>query len=226
MTIYIIGIVVFSITFIVSLFLLIYFIKDEKNLKEVSNQDLMSMGKFYTKTDFEEKIFNQYTKILESSQYADYSFLKDAVSDQIYNQILLKLKQNQDLKQEEIITDIKMESSKLVAIYKEKNLEVAKVLVNYSSIEYIKKNEIKLDENNQEIVNEIIVQGSKDIPVNHECILTFVKDKTDTETIVCPNCGYQEQLVTSSRCIRCDLDIVPKTGHWVFVQKQDVSQTK
>lgn len=219
MNLYIIGIIIFSIVFIGCIFLLIYFIKDEKNLKEVSNQDLLSMGKFYTKADFEEKIFNQYAKILESTQYADYNFLKDAVSDQIYNQILLKIKQNQDLNQEDVITDIKKDSSKLIALYREKNLEIAKVLVRYSGIEYVKKNETKLDENNQEIVNEVIIAGDKSNPIYHEYILTFVKDKSDTESITCPNCGYHEQLLTSSKCIRCDLDMIPKTGHWVFVEK-------
>ena len=55
MNIYIIGIIIFTLVLIVSIILLIYFIKDEKKLKEVTNDDLVKMNKVYTKDEIEEK---------------------------------------------------------------------------------------------------------------------------------------------------------------------------
>ena len=53
MNLYLLGMIFFLLVFIVSIFLLIYFIKDEKSLKEVTNQELVKLGKIYTKEEFE-----------------------------------------------------------------------------------------------------------------------------------------------------------------------------
>lgn len=60
MNLYLLGMIFFLLVFIVSIFLLIYFIKDEKSLKEVTNQELIKLGKIYTKEEFENKIFELY----------------------------------------------------------------------------------------------------------------------------------------------------------------------
>ena len=58
MNLYLLGMIFFLLVFIVSIFLLIYFIKDEKSLKEVTNQELIKLGKIYTKEEFENNGFN------------------------------------------------------------------------------------------------------------------------------------------------------------------------
>ena len=219
MILYIIGIVVFSIIFICCIFLLIYYIKDEKKLKEVSDDDLIKLGKVYSKQEFEDKMFKQYTNIIEGIQYLDYNLLKDIVSDEVYNQILKTIKDNQDKNVNNVITDIKKDFSKLISLQIIKDLEVAKIWVKYSSIEYITSIRKIIDENNNEVESEIVIGGDKNNPINHEYILTFVKSKTETENVVCPSCGYQTNILTSSKCIRCDSEIVPKKMHWVYVDK-------
>ena len=62
MNLYLLGMIFFLLVFIVSIFLLIYFIKDEKSLKEVTNQELIKLGKIYTKEEFENKIFELYAR--------------------------------------------------------------------------------------------------------------------------------------------------------------------
>lgn len=219
MNLYIIGIIVFSIILICCIFLLVYYIRDEKKLKEVSDSDLIKLGKVYSKQEFEDKMFQQYINILESTQYSNYSLLKDIASDEVYNQILKTIKDNQDKNEKDIITDIKKDFSKLISFQIINDLEVAKIWVKYSSIEYLTGIRRIVDENNNEIESEVVIRGDKDKPVSHEYILTFVKNKTQSEDIVCPSCGFQTHILTSSRCIRCDSEIVPKKMHWVFVEK-------
>ena len=107
MNLYLLGMIFFLLVFIVSIFLLIYFIKDEKSLKEVTNQELIKLGKIYTKEEFENKIFELYANILTNITYENYTFLKDSVADQVYNEILLMAKKNRDNKEESIISNIK-----------------------------------------------------------------------------------------------------------------------
>ena len=223
MNFYLIGIIFFSVVFIVCIFLLIYFIKDEKNIKEVSDSDLIKLGKKYSKNEFEDRLFNQYVNILESIQILNYSLLKDIVSDEIYNQILMNIKNNQDSNEKENITDIKKDFSKLIDFRIQDDLEIAKIWISYSSFEYVTGIRKVLDENNNEINDEVVVRGDKDKKINHELILTFVKNRTQTEEIICPACGYQTHMLTSSKCIRCDSEIVPKKMHWVFVEKVAVN---
>ena len=107
MNLYLLGMVFFLLVFIVSIFLLIYFIKDEKSLKEVTNQELVKLGKIYTKEEFENKIFELYANILTNITYENYTFLKDSVADQVYNEILFMAKKNRDNKEESIMSNIK-----------------------------------------------------------------------------------------------------------------------
>ena len=168
MNLYLLGMIFFLLVFIVSIFLLIYFIKDEKSLKEVTNQELVKLGKIYTKEEFENKIFELYANILTNITYENYTFLKDSVADHVYNEILLMAKKNRDNKEESIISNIKKEFSKLISFKVENDLEVAKVWVRYSSIEYVKGIRKTVDENGKELLIEAIVDGNSDKPVNHE----------------------------------------------------------
>ena len=192
MNLYLLGMIFFLLVFIVSIFLLIYFIKDEKSLIEVTNQELVKLGKIYTKEEFENKIFELYANILTNITYENYTFLKDSVADQVYNEILLMAKKNRDNKEESIISNIKKEFSKLISLKVENDLEVAKVWVRYSSIEYVKGIRKTVDENGKELLVEAIVDGNSNKPVNHEYILTFVKNRTQNENgfpriILCSN---------------------------------------
>ncbi len=223
MNIYLIFIILFSIVFVVSVGIFIYFIRDEKNLKEVSNKDLVKYGKTYSKEEMEEQLFGIYQNILLNIVNEDYSFLKDMVSDQIYNQLLLELKNRREKQEIQVITNIKKEWNKLIQFQVLDDLEIVKLWVRYSDIEYTKTIRKELEENQQEVSKEIIVEGNQEMPVAHEYILTFIRNKTKTEEIVCPNCGFQIKFLTSSHCIRCDQQIIPKTMHWVYVGKVDAN---
>lgn len=219
MIFYIIGIVVFALILLVSIVLLIYFIKDESNLKEITTSQLIQFGKNYKKEDFQNLLFEQYKNILSGITYENYSFLKDAVSDEMYNQILLTVKTNREEQKENIISDIKKEFSKLIDFEIIDGLEVAKLWVRYSCKEYTKGMHKIVDENGKESMIESIISGSQDKKVIHEYILFFVRNRTQTENTLCPSCGYHSNILITSNCPRCDIEIVPKKMHWVFFKK-------
>lgn len=219
MMLYIVGIVVFTIILLVSIILLIYFIKDEDNLAEVTTSQLIQFGKNYKKEDFENLIFEQYKNILSGITYENYSFLKDAVSDEIYNQILLTAKTNREEQKESIISDIKKEFCKLIGFETVDSLEVAKFWIRYSCKEYTKGMRKIVDENGKENIIQSVINGNQDKTITHEYILFFVRSRTQTENTLCPSCGYQSSVLMSSNCPRCDIEIVPKKMHWVFLKK-------
>lgn len=224
--IYIIGIIVFILVLLACTILLIYYIRDEKNLSEVSEEQLIKFGKTYTKKEFEDKMFNQYSNILTNIQYENYLFLKDAVADDIYNQILLLVKNNREKNQQKVVSNIKKDFCKLISFTQTDGLEIAKLWIKYSSIEYVKSMTRELDENKQTIMIEKIIEGNKDQIINSEYIITFIKDISEVEDIICPNCGYQAHLLTSSSCLRCDMEIVSKKKHWVFLKEEPVNMKK
>lgn len=219
MNFYIIGIVIFALIFIGCIVLLVYFLKDEKKLAEVTTEKLSSLGKTYSKEEFENKMFQQYVNILSNIAYENYSFLKDSVSDDMYNQILLDAKRRRDSKETNVISNIEKDFCRLISFEIIGDLEIAKLWVRYSNIEYVTAMRKNFDEKGNEVLTETVIEGDKDKPVTYEYILTYVKNRTDSENVVCPSCGYQEHILTASNCIRCELEIIPKKMHWVFVEK-------
>lgn len=224
--IYLTFIIIFSIVLIVSIILFIYFNNDEKHLKEVSTSKLTSLGKVYTKEEFEDSLFNQYSNIITNTTYENYNFLKDSVSDSEYNQILLILKNSKDNNETNVISNIKKEFSKLISFEVKDDLEIAKLWVKYSDIEYTKGIRKIVNEDNKEELVERIVKGSDSDIINHEYILTFVKNRTQSEDTICPSCGYQSHILLSSNCVRCDSVIVPKKMHWVYIGKVNTNISK
>lgn len=196
------------------------------NFKEVTTKELKQRGKTYTKEEIEDKLFNQYINIITSIEYSNYVFLKDAVSDEVYNKFLLMAKDYQDKKETKVTEDIKKEFSKLIDIGTINDLEIVKLWIRYSSIEYTKGIRMVKDEKENDVLSEVIVSGSNVDRIEHEYILTFVKNKADTESIVCPSCGYQANILTSSNCGRCEIEIVPKKMHWVYVDKVTTNISK
>lgn len=219
MIFYIIGISIFTIVLLVCIFLLIYFIKDENNLLEITTRQLIQFGKDYKKEEFENTLFQQYENILSGITYENYSFLKDAVSDENYNQILLTAKQNRETQKENVITDIRKVFSRLIGFEVPNELEIAKLWVRYSCKEYTKGIRKIVDENGQENLIEAIIEGNPNTSTMHEYILVFVRNRTQTENTLCPSCGYQSHILMTSNCPRCDTEVVPKKMHWVFLKK-------
>lgn len=219
MIFYIIGIIFFVLVIVVCCVMIYLYSKDEKKLLEVTDQQLLQMGKTYTKEQFENKMFEQYSNVIAGIAYENYVFLKDAVSDEFYNQILLDIKRRTERHETSVISDIRKEFCKLISFDVANDLEVAKLWVRYSCIEYVEGPRKSVDEDGQEVIINTVVDGDKNQPVNYEYILTFVKNKSETESIVCPTCGFKYDIATTSNCVGCESEIIPKRLHWVYVDK-------
>ena len=219
MNIFIFFIVLFVLIFIGSIVTIVYLTKDEKNLKEVSNTKLSSMGKKYTKLEFEKVISDLYFQILEGIENENYNFLRDAMSDQEYNKVLLIKKDEKDNNIENKVTNINKGVVKLIDFRIVNDLEIAKLLLGYSCFEYTLGNREVEKEDGSKNVEKVVVSGSDTNKVFHQYILTFVRSRTNNEEVKCPACGYSNKILTKSRCDGCDTQIVPKKLHWVYTGK-------
>ena len=219
-TFYLVMLIIFIICMIIAGALYFYFNLDEKKIKEVTTERLQSMGKEYTKEEFEETMFQQFVKIELAKVNDDYNMLKDIVSDDEYNNILLEVKKDKEQNIKKIITDIKKGYAKLIGFNIINNQEVANIWVQYSSVEYVQGYKEEIDEAKGKQIVPVIVSGNNKIPVYHEYILTFVKERSTLETAVCPSCGAKINIMLNSKCQFCDNMIVPKEKHWVYVKKE------
>ena len=125
MNIYIILIIIFSIVIVGAALVYFYLSYDEKKLKEVDNELLVRLGKKYSKEEFEETMFQRYVDIILGIQNESYNFLRDAVSDEEYNRILLQIKENNNHMQKEMVANIRKDFSKLISFKLNNDLEVA-----------------------------------------------------------------------------------------------------
>lgn len=220
MNLYVLAILIFSIILILSIFAYIYLLRNEKKPKEVSSFTLTALGKSYTKQQFENTMFEQYKNILISKEDENYTLLKDIVSDDIYNQILLQKKEDKVKQTKHIVSNINKKFCKLINFYHENNLEIARLWISYSSIEYVKGIQKVVNEDGVEEEIEKIIFGSKEKSSNHEYLITFVKNESETEAIICPGCGFKMNILTSSHCSKCDMEILPKKMHWVYIGEE------
>ena len=211
-TLFLILLIIFIIGIIGSIGAILYFKMDEKNVQEVSTKYLQRLGKKYTKEEFEDLLFNQYVSIYEAINSEDYLLLRDLVSDDEYNKILMDIKECKEKNISKVVTNINKGFSKLINYKLVGNQEKVNVLIQYSSIEYTKD----LNEGN-------IIAGSETNKIFNQYALTFVKDKSSTENIVCPSCGYQSKALLRSKCPICSSTIASKQGHWVYVGKERIN---
>lgn len=226
MNIYIILIIIFSIVIVGAALVYFYLSHDEKKLKEVDNELLVRLGKKYSKEEFEETMFQRYVDIILGIQNESYNFLRDAVSDEEYNRILLQIKENNNHMQKEMVANIRKDFSKLISFKLNNDLEVARLWIRYADNEYTVANREVMNENNEPVMQEMVIKGDKNKDINHEYILTFVKGRSTNEDITCPNCGYHTNMLTNSKCVRCESVLAPKTMHWVYVDKKVTNLSK
>ena len=226
MNIYIILIIIFSTFLVGALLVFLYFLFDERKVKEVDNELLVRLGKQYTKEQYENIMFERYISIVNGIQNDSYNFLRDAVSDEEYNKILVQIKKNNDHMQKEIVENIRKDFSKLISFKINNDLEVTKLWIRYSDNEYtMAKREVE-NADGEKVMQDVIIEGDKNKDIYHEYVLTFVKGRSNNEDIMCPNCGYQTALLLNARCDRCGSTILPKKMHWVLVDKKITNLSK
>ena len=222
MTFFIVGFIILILVIVVCAFILVGLSKEENQYMEVSNKYLKNIGKDYTKDDFASWAFQFYNQVIISVQNENYDYLRDVLADQLYNNYLVGIKNAKSRNIQNIVENMKMEFSKLVSLVVKDDLEIAKVWMRVSYIEYTKDVSPISEENKNIISGERIIAGSKNHRCEKEYMLTLVKGRTEKESVVCPNCGFVTRIVSQSTCIRCGANVVNSKYHWVMIGKEEI----
>ncbi len=215
------GIVIFSIVIVVCVILLIRLSGKETLLMEVSNRYLKDIGKDYNKDTFAMAIYELYRDIIDGVQNERYEFLRDVLSDEIYNSYLRGIKLSKDHQVKNIVADMKPTFSRLVSLIIKGDMEVAKVWIRVSFLEYALDVTPLTEEQKQVVKGDRIVGGSKTRRLEKEYILTLVKAHTPKESVACPSCGHVTHVVLRNQCTRCGSNIANRRYHWVMIGKEE-----
>lgn len=221
MTWFIVGFVVLLLIIVCCVLWIFQLTKQEKEYMEVSNQYLKEIGKSYTKEEFSVAIFELYQNIIQAVQEENYSYLREILSDEVYNSYLLAIKNSKERNAKTIVENMNPIFSKLISLVIKDNMEIAKVWLKVSYHEYIiDTTPLNADELGMKREPRVI-GGSRTKLLEKEYILTLVKTRTEKESVVCANCGYVTNLVTRNTCVRCGANIVSRHYHWVLVAKEE-----
>ncbi|MDD6224238.1 MAG: TIM44-like domain-containing protein [bacterium] len=218
---FVIGFIILIVIIIVCLLILKGLSKEENQYMEVSDHYLKNIGKSYTREEYASWAYQTYERIISAIQNEDYYFLRDILSDEIYNHYLLNLKNAKDRNVKNIVREMKPSFQKLVSLVIKDNLEISKVWIKVSYIEYTIDLASSSDQE-QELVGEKVIAGSKDKKNEKEYMLTFVKERTEKESVACPHCGYITHIISQNHCSRCGATVVNKKYHWVLVGKEEI----
>ena len=219
---FIIGFVILALIIVVCLFILKGLSKEESNYMEVSNKYLKNIGKDYTKDEFASWAFNFYHQIILGVQYENYDYLRDVLADELYNNYLIGIKNAKSRNILNVVDEMKPIFSRLVSLIVKDDLEIAKVWLKVSYIEYTKDVSPISEENQDSIPKERIIAGSKDRRQEKEYMLTLVKGRTEKESVACPNCGFITHIVSQNTCSRCGANVVNRRYHWVMIGKEEI----
>ncbi|MDE5587158.1 MAG: hypothetical protein K2I72_02155, partial [Bacilli bacterium] len=186
-----------------------------------SNRYLKDIGKDYNKDTFAMAIYELYRDIIDGVQNERYEFLRDVLSDEIYNSYLRGIKLSRDHQVKNIVADMKPTFSRLVSLIIKGDMEVAKVWIRVSFLEYALDMTPLTEEQKQVVKGERIVGGSKTRRLEKEYILTLVKAHTPKESVACPSCGHVTHVVLRNQCTRCGSNIANRRFHWVMIGKEE-----
>lgn len=213
------GFIILIIVIVVCIFMLTKLSKQENEYMEVSNKYLKNIGKDYTKDQFASWAFQFYNQIILSVQHENYEYLRDVLADDLYNNYLISIKNAKDRNVKNIVEDMKPIFTKLVSLVIKDDLEIAKVWVKVSYLEYTMDITPSTEENP---IKDRIIMGSKDHKLEKEYMLTLVKGRTEKESVACPNCGFVTHIVSQSTCSRCGAIVVNRRYHWVLIGKEEI----
>ncbi len=213
------GFIILIIVIVVCIFMLTKLSKQENEYMEVSNKYLKNIGKDYTKDQFASWAFQFYNQIILSVQHENYEYLRDVLADDLYNNYLISIKNAKDRNVKNIVEDMKPIFTKLVSLVIKDDLEIAKVWVKVSYLEYTMDITPSTEENP---IKDRIIMGSKDHKLEKEYMLTLVKGRTEKESVACPNCGFVTHIVSQNTCSRCGAVVVNRRYHWVLIGKEEI----
>jgi len=134
MTLFTVLIIILIIVIVVCVVLLMRLSGQESQFMEVSDRYLKDIGKSYTKNKFAMTIYELYRDIIDGVQQENYEFLRDVLSDEIYNNYLIGIKLSKERQIKNVVSDMKPVFAKLVNLVVNGDTEIAKVWIRVSYI--------------------------------------------------------------------------------------------
>ena len=223
---FIFGFIFLGIVILICLIMITKLSKDESMYMEVSDKYLKNIGKDYTSKEYGNWAYSLYSQIISGVEYENYELLRDVLADQLYNNYLISISQAKERNVKNIVSNMSPIFSKLVNLTIKDDIEIAKVWMRVSYHEYVVDVSPIKEEDKDKIQGDRIISGSKTKRNEKEYILTFVKNRTEKESIACPNCGYVTRIISQNNCTRCGSTIVNRKYHWVLAGKEEIRTRK
>ena len=179
-------------------------------IREVSDELLAKYG--INREEFSQMVYDKYVEIQNAWMNFDYDSLKELLTDELYNTYFAQLEALKVKKQQNIMSDYQLISSKIIDV-KEENGRLS--VISYLHIkmyDYVVNNKKE------------VVRGSDKRKIDIEYHITFVKPLNAKVTNICPNCGGVLNDTTRENCEHCGTIIVKSLDKYVMSKKTNIGQ--
>lgn len=186
-----------------------------KNPKEISAEKFNALINDMTMEEMRQKAYNIYEKIQYAWSNFDYDTLKKLTTDELYNMYLSQLQTLKIKAQQNVMKDITREEIKIINIKEENNIINFQAFVKVTCYDYI------IDKKNNNVL-----RGTDKQKLELTYLIDYVKDKNSQTKITCPNCGGEQDIITSEKCKYCDSVLVQNASDYVMSKKTIINQRR
>lgn len=184
------------------------------NYSDVSEDKVIKLMPDMTLETLKNIAYYKFVSIQRAWMDFDYNQLRKLCTDELYNSYIsqldvLKLKNGKN-----IMSDFVVNGTRIIDVVEEDDKVTVKVFMNVSFFDYVINT-----------TNNQVTRGNKNVKVINNYIMTFVRSKNVSSQMVnCPNCGADNQIVTSGKCEYCGSTLVADANDFVLSKKTNVNK--
>lgn len=184
------------------------------NYNDVSEDKIINIIPDMTLSKLKTMAYHKFIDIQKAWMEFDYDKLRELCTDELYNSYIsqldvLKLKNGKN-----IMSDFIVNGTRVIDVVEEDDKVTVKVFMNVSFFDYVINT-----------TNNQVTRGNKNVKVINNYIMTFVRSKNVSSQMVnCPNCGADNQIVTSGKCEYCGSTLVADANDFVLSKKTNVNK--
>ena len=185
-------------------------IKRER-IKTLTIEEIHELDPTFNINEFKKFAYDVFLKVQEACMNYDYDTLRNLLTDELYNTIVMQLETLKKQGEKKITSDFMLDKFGVINISKSNKNKTVEVLVIVSYKEYTVNSKDEL----------LSGDKNKDYIVKYR--LTFVKT-IDSHDNICPNCGKELEQLASNKCPYCNSVILANSYDYVMSKKNKVSQ--
>ena len=202
--------------FLIFLSLLLYlFIDRYQSLSiknEVKKEKLENPISNFSELEFKKEVFDIYKKVKESYVERNLDFLKELLSNELFDIYKLKIEKQETEQIKNIIENIKMEDINIIKV--NDNINYYEILVR-----------VKVTYKGYSINKDsFIVKGDISKDITNYINLTLVKNKRLKEIKNCPNCYHTITNYDTNKCQYCNSIIVESSDTLKLAKEEKVKK--